>query len=467
MIKNWKKHFAIDYRSVALFRMGTALCLFWDTTARLLDAKDFLTESGVFPLWAYNLFHEKRVGFSIYAWSSNDHWPVFLLLLTLGLGVMLFIGSYPRIAAIALWLLNISIHQRNPFVQFGGDTLLQTCLFWLMFTPSRPEKEGEETFSNGLSIALFLQIAIIYISAGWQKNGADWQDGSASFYAVSIGMYGTATGEWLRQWPLLLKFSTFFVLYLERCGSLLFFLPWKNAWSRASAFFLLGCMHLTFAVCLQLYFFAYLDMALLCLLIPSEVWQSLNWRPKIRVSSFAEPKWIPAIAVFLIFWLGLLNLQSVKLVNLPWPVNAVSAVFRLEQAWALFAPSPFHFSNWVVIEAESQRKKEVVKLHGFGASSFFRPASVVDSYASIDWLRYYPILLRTQETPSAIRAFGRFVCRVMNEEEKRNAEKFNIYIVRDYNKQGPSDGSAKPIVDRVLSGDCRKKDFSAFAMNYY
>lgn len=465
-MKKWEKIFAIDYRSVALFRMGTALCLIWDSLERLQDAQDFLTNAGLFPLSVYHHYRMNNPVFSIYGWSDRNLWPIFLLFVTIALGVLLVFGIFPRLLALLLWFLNVSLHQRNPHVLFGGDLLLQTCLFWLVFIPSRPQQKAQKNFCNGVSFAVIIQITLIYIMAGWQKTGSDWHDGTASFYAVSIGMYQTMAGAWLRKWPLLLKIATYFTLNLERWGAALFFLPSENSWTRTLAFILLAGMHLIFATALRLYYFPWLDIALLCLLIPTDLWEKLKWNPRIGYSRFAHAHWISASALIFIVWITLLNLQAVGAVTLPSKLDVLARMSRMRQTWALFSPSPFHFSSWVVFEAErTDGKKQIIKIHGFGANSFSRPDFIGDTYPTLDWLRFSPVLVSAQNLPGAIRGFGKFVCRVANEENKQAVKRFSVYIVRDITKLDPY--KAPEIhVDRVIGGDCRNDDFSSFAINW-
>lgn len=470
----WKNTFAIDYRSVVLFRMGLGLCLLWDCLERLRDAKYFLSDFGVLPLRLYTLQREIVPGFSSYSWSGGELWVTSLLLFTIFLAGALFWNFYPRCAAAAAWLMTVSVQHRNPYDVYGGDALLATALLWALFLPlSGPEQKDRKSFSNGVSLAVFVQIAIIYAFAGWKKSGTEWMDGSAVFYALSIGMYGRPIGEWLLQFPTLLKLATFLVLYLERLGWLSFFIPSPKNWIRTVGFLLFAIMHLAFIFCLRLHFFPWLDIAFLTLLIPTEAWdwvQARSWpTPPVRMPAMTASgrHWGTARSVgalILVLWLALINFQGIGKVQLPQRSWELSSAFRLYQEWGFFAPNPFSFSHWFVWEVTyPDKKKEIVALNGFGAKSFERPASVSETYPTLDWLRFSPVLMQGDRLQKINLAVGRFACRVWNKEESQRVVAFSLYIVRDFTKADFKAGSDMRI-NKIMTGDCRHRRFNLFPL---
>src|SRR4051812_46677983 len=133
---NWRSIFAIDYRSIVLFRKGLALCILWDCFERLKTVNDFLTDFGLYPRSLFQFRQQAGWTFSFHNWSGTPEWSTFLLVVIALLSVTLFFGIYPRVCSLFLWILTISLHHRNPNDIFGGDILKQVTLFWSMFLPA-------------------------------------------------------------------------------------------------------------------------------------------------------------------------------------------------------------------------------------------------------------------------------------------------------------------------------------------
>ncbi len=127
--------FALDLRSLALFRVLLALTLAFDALHRLINLGAFHTDAGLLPRdqWA-------QLSDPIWRWSlhlaNGESWSQGLFLLAQALSALaLALGWRTRVAGLLTWLLLVSVDNRNPLVLDAGDTLLAALLFWSLFLP--------------------------------------------------------------------------------------------------------------------------------------------------------------------------------------------------------------------------------------------------------------------------------------------------------------------------------------------
>src|SRR5262249_32796784 len=127
--------FAIDLRSLALFRVLLALLLLADLAIRATDLNAMYTDDGMFPRAEIS----QRIT-TVWNWSfhfaSGASWYQAILFGISGvLALALAAGFATRIATIGSWLMLVSIHHRVPAVLSGAEILLRMLLFWAMFLP--------------------------------------------------------------------------------------------------------------------------------------------------------------------------------------------------------------------------------------------------------------------------------------------------------------------------------------------
>ena len=126
---DWKRPFAIDRRSIAAFRIALGALLAADVMRRAPLASTLLTDQGLFQ-------------------STRAHGPSLLLVhnsfalvtLVIALGAVcalcLIAGVFVRGATFTAWAIILSLHERNPWLQDGGDRVFLLLLFWVLLQPS-------------------------------------------------------------------------------------------------------------------------------------------------------------------------------------------------------------------------------------------------------------------------------------------------------------------------------------------
>ncbi len=295
--RRWaSQYFGIDLRSLAVLRIGLALAVLVDLAMRARDLKAHYSNDGILPL-DVKFFTPSDL--SLHMLSGQAWVQGLLFALAAVCAALMLVGWRTRLMTAVSWFLLISLHTRNPQVLTGGDTLLRMLLFWGIFLPlgARYAIDSALNVSGSIrrrriadlaTLALLVQLACVYGFAGLLKTAAHWRvDGSAAYYALNIGMLTTPFGEWLLNFPRLLRASTFGVLYLELLAPLLIFIPWRTPLFRTVLFLLLLSMHLAFQLAMYLGVFPFAGMVAVFVLVPTAVWDRVaRW---VRGDRAARP----------------------------------------------------------------------------------------------------------------------------------------------------------------------------------
>jgi predicted DCC family thiol-disulfide oxidoreductase YuxK len=285
--------YGLDVRSLALFRAALAIMLLGDLWMRAQDLRAFYTDFGTLPRAAL-------LGEFAHPWLISIHtmagtWQVqALLFLAAGVfALMMLFGWRTRFATVMSWILLTSLHNRNPLILQGGDTLLRMILFWAMFMPLGlvrsvdpaldPESEPKrpQRIISAATIALLVQIACVYWSAYLYKTGPEWRtEGNAVWYALNLEQMATPLGHWLLNFPKLLHFLTFFTLTVEAAAPFFLLIPFFSGPVRAVGVLFLAGLHLGFASCIYLGHFPFVAAVMLTALLPTWFWQQSGPRPR-------------------------------------------------------------------------------------------------------------------------------------------------------------------------------------------
>src|SRR4051794_33546249 len=220
-------NYGLDIRSLALFRICMALVILGDLLSRSVDMKMFYTDFGVLPRYVLiQQFMDPWI-FSFHLLSGQEAIMVFMFLLAAVFALFMLVGWRTRLFVFLSWLMLISLQGRNHMVLQGGDVLFRVVMFWGMFLPlglSHSVDQGLDTgtiprprtiFSAG-SVALMVQIALLYWFAVMMKHGQDWRDGTAVYYALSLEQMSTPLGRLMLHAPFwALRFLSYMTLAVE------------------------------------------------------------------------------------------------------------------------------------------------------------------------------------------------------------------------------------------------------------
>lgn len=286
--------FALDLRSLALFRFCLGVLISLDCWARLADVGAFYSDAGVLPR-ALLLPGEHGQFWSL-AYLHGS--PLFqaALLITGSLAAAAFaLGYRTRQAVLLCWVIVVSLHYRNPLVLIEGDGLMVCLLFWSLFVPlaarwsvdaalsPRPPPSDTRHLSWG-GAALLLQLLSVYFFAAASKSDAAWwPDGTAIYYVLELDRYALPLGQALRAYPELLQGLSYTMYGLEWLAPLLVLSPWATQTLRHTAFVALALMHVGLLLTLALGHFPWVSLSSLTLLLGPALWDRLGRRvPRSR-----------------------------------------------------------------------------------------------------------------------------------------------------------------------------------------
>jgi hypothetical protein len=453
----WARIFAIDYRSLRLFRALLGVVIVADAFYRLPLVEAIYSDNGVFPRYLLQKVGTSANRVTLLA-LSGEWWPAAALVTLMAiLGVLLFFSIRPRTVALGLLIIEISMCNRNPWFQYGVDYLIRCMLFWSLFLPAKPER-GEKTFANIASAAAIIQVAIIYLCAGWLKGTADWfWYPNAAYSALSNHFYAAQPGEWLSQYHTFLQAATISVFLLERFAWLLFFSPWRTGQCRFIGVFLLTGMHLAFGVLMDVNLFPLADITFLALLLPSEAWDKLYpftettphpvWRRRPLVTEV-----LTGIFLVLLGWSSLADLAP----SHQWPrlVRGALKLSGLNQSWGMFAPFPMTDSGWVITVGTEFNGRSVDPLRLSDAPAELEPTgSFSRSVPHRRWVDYIMNVAR-RNRQGIQKLYADFLCRQWNREKKDNLRRVDIYYY-SWSHRTP-ESSRPPFRRLVVSRECFK-----------
>lgn len=144
--------------------------------------------------------------------------------------VLLTAGLFTRLSTVIVFLCLTSIHQRNLYLNHGGDTFLRVAGFFLIFAPAgaafsldrliriRRGKESAELQPRAPWAQRMIQfeLSLVYFTSFWWKSmGAPWVDGTALYYVLHLDEIRRFPVPGWMQNSLILKLGAWLTLALE------------------------------------------------------------------------------------------------------------------------------------------------------------------------------------------------------------------------------------------------------------
>lgn len=165
MINLWKK-LALSSESLGWMRRGLGVLAALDALSRVSEASFYLSDLGVLPRSLYYSFFEQSWSWSLYQLSGYPEFCVLMLFLATGLGVVQAAGRSRRWTRVLLWVLVLSVQNRNPAIIDASDDLLRLLLFWDIFLPEYPA--AEESSVTPATIGFQFQLSIVLLM--WARS---------------------------------------------------------------------------------------------------------------------------------------------------------------------------------------------------------------------------------------------------------------------------------------------------------
>ncbi len=289
-MKTLKTLFGCDLRTLALFRVGLGLSLLVDLISRAREFRAHYTSFGVSPL-ASNPETFRQVWIDPWVGTSWFQGSVFVAAGLAALAVL--VGYRTRLATALGWGLLLFIQAQNKMVLQGGDNLFILLFFWSIFLPlgarysfdaamdpSSEEEQPNQYFSMA-TVGILLQVAGLYFFSALLKDAPEWMpDGTAIYYALHLESFVQPFGEWMREFPSMMKGLTYYTWVLELVGPLLLFSPWLFLSLRLSMLILLVLLHVGIIVCMNVGLFPLFNFVSLVVFLPSWCWDRLASRFK-------------------------------------------------------------------------------------------------------------------------------------------------------------------------------------------
>lgn len=399
--------FFLDPRGLALLRIGLGALVILRVLYLLPYAGLLLGPDGVLPL---RMLSHAGYGSSLwmpYAWPTQPWQTVALMILHLAAAAALLLGWHSRIAAAATWLLTLSIVARNPLAMNHGDKLLVLLLFAALFLPlgrylsldARGKKDFPLTsaarwWSGFGSTFLILQLVLIYFISGFHKSAPAWGiDYEAVRIALMDASHATALGQFLTQFPLLLKATTFATIYLEQIFILLLLSPFYNQAFRLALAILFVGLHIGIILTMDLVLFPWVCLVAWAAILPAPVYDTL-WRhvPAAKAApANITPTWQPTVlAIAFMALLVATTIQPSERGTWRHSLATVSRTLLLNQRWIMYSPLPIPETRWFALYALDDAGRKM-PLYPQAGTSFetTAPALRCDSYPSIDFRKFF------------------------------------------------------------------------------
>ncbi|MBY0405499.1 MAG: hypothetical protein K2X66_16475, partial [Cyanobacteria bacterium] len=321
------QHYGLDLRSLALYRFCLGMMIMVIVIGHFPGIHMFFTDEGVFTRQDFfNAFGNYQ---HLCLYLANGSWLFVACLFTLTLlcALCLMLGFHTKKMSILCWVLLYSLQSRVPILQNGGDQLLINFMLLSMWLPLgkrfsvdcaiqqflqdnlHPSEASnipnsqisprQNLVFNGVVIAFFCQILVMYISAAYAKTSNEWNvDFNAVYYSLHLLSFSTPLGMALGDHapPELLQFMTISSLALEKYGPYILIVPFYFWFFRTLGVAIFILFHTGLCIFLNLGLFAFIDILILFSFLPSYFWDILL--PK---SPFIRSKFFPPQPITLIY----------------------------------------------------------------------------------------------------------------------------------------------------------------------
>ena len=276
--------FRIDIRTLALFRILISIIVLTDLGIRSGDLQTMYSDSGVIPVeLVRNHFILTTWRWSLFWIDGSIYFQAGLFVLSALFVFALLIGFYTRTATIGSWVLLTSLYNRVPFAVSGADTLLIILLFWSMFLPlgrcwsvdallHKQYIRTEKTFLSGATVAILIQVFLLYFCTGCYKAFYHSQPGMLLQNTFEWADYNRPLGDFLRSYPTFLKIFSWGTIVFEVLAPWLLFSPWKTTSVRLCTLLGLVAMHIGIELTLSVALFSYIAATGFCLFLPTAFW---------------------------------------------------------------------------------------------------------------------------------------------------------------------------------------------------
>ncbi|MEI6019993.1 MAG: hypothetical protein WCR21_02605 [Bacteroidota bacterium] len=365
-------YYTLNPRALALMRVAMALIVLLDLAIRGSDLFAFYGESGIWPSAYVYSFSGKPGMWSLNSLFHSNVSLVFLYVFNIIVAITFLIGYKTRWSNFLLWILTLSFQNRNLYILQGGDDLLRLLLFWGLFLPWNQyyciDKPIQKRDKNRLGqMAYLLLITSVYFFSAELKTSSQWQiENTAVYHALSLDIYRSAFGNYVYQFPNIMRFLSATTIWIEYLLPILILWPTKKGYTRLVAFILICVLHVSFGLCLNVGLFYLISVTAGIGLLPAFVFKRFrqqttthfNFRNSLPLKNmYAFKNLFITSCIILCFIVNLSGLQWFTYKPKKEIMYAVNAL-RLDQYWSMFAPAVPIENNWLVYLAHNQKGQQ-------------------------------------------------------------------------------------------------------------
>jgi hypothetical protein len=454
--------FAIDLRSLSLFRILLGLLTSVDAAQKLLLAETFYSDGGVMPRLHWIEHYMDPLKFSLHL-AAGDLWFQQLLIGLQLLAALAFtLGWKCRASNFVLLLLLCSLHNRNHLVLSAADQLLRLGLFWCLFLPMgarfswNRRAGGGEVLSLG-GAGLLLQLLYMYLFTAFLKLHPVWtQEYSAVYYALHVDIFAKPLALRLRELFLLTQLATALTLLWEFLGPALALLLRGRAKLAVSLAFQL--FHLGLFFSLELGLFPFVCMAYWVLFWPASFWESAPGKKVDLALGFPfrkaplPPELSPpgrasnVLAGASLALVTLVSLDSLELrgASALEHLRPAARFLHLDQRWDMFAPYPIRNDGWFVMEG-TLRSGETLDLLTGRPVEYQKPRLPSAAYGSSEWRKFLLNAWDSGREP-ILQPLANFIC-MRSAYNQRQVVSVRVEFMKETT---PPPRKAWPPVEKVL-----------------
>jgi hypothetical protein len=444
--------YSLDLRALSLMRIVLGLVIIADLAIRIQDLGAHYTDDGIWPRRLVETFGWRSGYWTLHTLSGTFTFQLVVFILHILAACLLTVGYKTRAITIVVWLLTISLHNRNLYILQSGDDLLRLTLFWAIFLPWGAHYSidafGQRHITTPRFVVRFgylLLVASVYFFSVCLKTGPEWRgEGTAAYYALSLEQLRLPyTGDFIYRFPSLLKMITWMVLGAEILIPFLILFPTRSGHTRTAAFIMICMLHIGIGLTLYVGLFYIISIATAIALLPESAMDSLECRIKllqVRVVRMVPPrKWYRyisgAICIFALVMGLIINAGTVRNFSyelrreLWYPVS----LLRLDQNWGMFSPDVMKKDGWFVLHGIDSHGVEWDLRHNKNQVDYTKPPHIVSLYPSDRW-RKLAENMQNDNFTFLRPLYGEYILRSWNKSHpERRIETLSVYYMEKNN----------------------------------
>lgn len=405
--------FALDARSLALYRIAIGAIVMIDALLRTRDFSLMFAPDGMFPIAALRQSQGDWTIWSLAYLVDSLECSAVVLVLEGVSGFFLMLGLFTPLVTVLAWASVVSVLRRTMPATNSGDLWLAVQLFWSIFLPlgARWSLDSRRRLFNTTappsprvcSVAsgmLVLQLAAIYFSAGCAKLNSDWMGGIALTHILSQHDHGTWLGEWLVGFPGVPKAITWLTIAVELTGPLVLIMVshWRARLFLIATFIL---FHIAISQFLTVGLFGPIGIVAWLPILPAICWDQLGFvRTAKQLKSFSSTTLAPWFQILVLTFGIVAGIHLVHQVTgmktpLPKPLWSILNLTCLSQNWRMFADVPQQH-QWAYALGELSDGRLVDLLRNGRSLETIRPQGGFTSLPHHRWHKIFWELHRKQ-----------------------------------------------------------------------